>query len=195
MTRGLLTCVRKKNKLYKKFIISRSPDKERQYKIYKNKLTNLIKIAKKTYYEDKFETAKNDHKTTWKLINEVINKRRTKTSLPSSFISNNTLLSDPKDIANRFCKYFANIGPDLASKIQETSNSFLSFLNSNNEESISLHPTNANELLEICNSFKTAKAPGYDNLSMYVIKQSIDLIVEPLVNVIKSLFVQRGLSK
>ncbi|CAB4007969.1 Hypothetical predicted protein, partial [Paramuricea clavata] len=42
MTRGLLTCVRKKNKLYKK----------------------------------------------------------TKTSLPSSFISNNTLLSDPKDIAN-----------------------------------------------------------------------------------------------
>ncbi len=184
MTRGLLTCVRKKNKLYKKFIISRSPDKERQYKIYKNKLTNLIKIAKKTYYENKFETAKNDHKTTWKLINEVINKRRTKTSLPSSFISNNTLLSDPKDIANRFCKYFANIGPDLASKIQETSNSFLSFLNSNNEESISLHPTNPNELLEICNSFKTAKAPGYDNLSMYVIKKSIDLIVEPLVNVI-----------
>ena len=61
MTRGLLTCVRKKNKLYKKFIISRSPDKERQYKtykIYKNKLTNLIKIAKKTYYENKFETAK-----------------------------------------------------------------------------------------------------------------------------------------
>jgi hypothetical protein len=52
---------------------------------------------------------------------------------------------------------FANIlltlhGPDLASKIPETSNSFLSFLNSNSEESISLHPTNANELLEICNS-------------------------------------------
>jgi hypothetical protein len=57
---------------------------------------------------------------------------------------------------------------------------FLSFLNSNSEESISLHPTNANGLLEICNYFKTAKAPGYDNLSMYVIKKSIDLIVEPL---------------
>jgi hypothetical protein len=101
--------------------------------------------------------------------------------LPSSFISNNTLLSDPKDIANRFSIYFAKIGPDLANKIPETSNYFLSFLNSNSEESISLHPTNANELLEICNSFKTAKAPGSDNLSMYVIKESIDLIIEPLV--------------
>ena len=68
MTRGLLTCVRKNNKLYKNFIISRSPDKERQYKKYKNKLTYLIKIAKKTYYENTFENAKNDHKSTWKLI-------------------------------------------------------------------------------------------------------------------------------
>ena len=38
--------------------------------------------------------------------------------------------------------------------------------------------------LEICNSFKTAKAPGYENISLYIIKKSFDLLVNPLVNII-----------
>ena len=87
-------------------------------------------------------------------------------------------------IANKFCTFFANVGPDLASKIPETSSSFLYFLSSNNEESITLYPTNANELLAICNSFKTGEASGYDNISMYVRKKSFDHLAEPLVNII-----------
>lgn len=184
MTKALLISIRKKNKLYKKFLTSQNSLHESRYKKYKNKLTHLIKIAKKQYYEEKFEEVKNNHKATWRLINEVINKRKARPSFPSSFKSGNNILSDPSDIANSFCKYFTNVGPDLARKIPNTNISFHSFLNSGCNKSIFLRPTNANELQEICNLFKTGKSPGYDNISMYVIKRSFDLLAEPLANII-----------
>ncbi len=47
--------------------------RERKYKEYKNKLNHFTRITKRIYYDAKFEQAKSDVKTTWKLINEVIN--------------------------------------------------------------------------------------------------------------------------
>ena len=73
LSRGLLKSVNKKNRLYKKFVTSSSTSSETKYKAYKNKLTHLIRIAKRKYYDSKFENARNDLKTTWKLLNEVIN--------------------------------------------------------------------------------------------------------------------------
>ena len=73
MTKALLVSTRKKNKLYKQFMAKRNPARESLYKKYKNKLTHLIKGAKKAY-EKRFDAVKNNQKATWKLINEVINK-------------------------------------------------------------------------------------------------------------------------
>ena len=88
MTKALLVSVRKKNELYRKFITSQNSVRESHYKKYKNKLIYLIKIAKKTYYEDKFEAVKNNHKATWKLINELINKRKAPQLDTAFFIQN-----------------------------------------------------------------------------------------------------------
>ena len=184
MTKALLVSTRKKNKLYKRFMAKRNPTRESRYKKYKNKLIHLIKAAKKAYYEKRFDAIKNNQKATWKLINEVINKRMPPSSLPSSFKTGSCTLTDPKDIANSFCKFFANIGPELASKIPNLNVSFRSFLDLKYSETIFLCPTNKNELQDICYSFKTGKAPCFDNVSMYVIKKSFDLLVQPLANII-----------
>ncbi len=69
ISKGMLVSVRKKNRLYKKFIKRPTARREEQYKAYKIKLNRLIIIAKRTYYDDKFEQSKNDLKATWKLIN------------------------------------------------------------------------------------------------------------------------------
>ena len=113
MTKALLVSTRKTNKLYKQFMAKRNPIRESWYKRYKNKLTHLIKNAKRAYYENKFDAAKNYQKATWKLINEVIYKRTRSSSLPSRFKTGSSSPTDPKDIANSFCKYFANVGPEL----------------------------------------------------------------------------------
>ena len=61
---------------------------------------------------------KKDLRLTWKLLNEAINERKSKSPLPSSFNSEDRTITDPVEIANRVCKYFTNIGPSLATTTQ-----------------------------------------------------------------------------
>ncbi len=120
----------------------------------------------------KFEQSKNDLKATWKLINELINKKNNKRPLPSSFNSNGRTITDPVKIANEFCHYFTNIGPTLANKIQTTNSAFQNFVGPANDQTIYLRPTSMSELMEFCGSFCSKKAPGYDNIPMHLIKNS-----------------------
>ena len=70
-----------------------------------------------------------------------------------------------------------------------TNTSFSSFLTDNTHDSMNvLKPTSTAELEEICQNFKSQKAPGYDNLSMHVIKCSFSLISEPLKDIINLSF-------
>ena len=122
ITPALLKSIRKKNLMYKKLVANYDSTRETKYKSYKNKLTHLIRISKKKYYEAKFEMAKNDVKATWKLMNELINTKKRKHSLPSSFLLNEKSIDDPVVIANSFCNYFHNIGPSLARTIPKLIN-------------------------------------------------------------------------
>jgi hypothetical protein len=66
-------------------------------------------------------------KSTWKILNEVINKKKSKPTISSLFKTNdNTEISDPILIANKFCNYFTNIGPNLAKKIKPSLDVILS---------------------------------------------------------------------
>ena len=47
--------------------------------------------------------------------------------------------------------------------------------------SLYLHPTTEQEIIEICASFRAGTAAGYDQITMNVIKEKIDLIVQPLM--------------
>ena len=51
-------------------------------------------------------------------------------------------------------------------------------------ESIFLKPTNIAELTEICQSLKSGKALGCDDISMQVIKNTFEIISQPLVQII-----------
>ena len=53
---------------------------------------------------------------------------RSKQRLPSLFRTDSQNLSDPHKIADHFCRYFSNIGSNLASKIQVSDKSHRSFL-------------------------------------------------------------------
>ena len=189
---GLLKSINKKNRLYQKFIRSPSLSNERIYKTYKNKLNHLIRLAKRKYYDTKFESAKNDLRTTWKLLNEVINKRKSRAPFPSSLESEGKTVTDPEEIADKFCKYFTNIGPSLAGAIRDVNASVSSFIGDVNLPPITLKPTNPGELESICSMFASRKAPGYDNISMRVIKHSFHLISAPLTNII-NLSLQKGI--
>ena len=50
----------------------RTKEAENEYKTYENKLTNIIRIAKKEYYNKLLDNNKNKIKGIWKILNTVL---------------------------------------------------------------------------------------------------------------------------
>ena len=186
LTTGILKSVKTKSRLYNVFLRKPSHERESNYKSFRNKLTCLVHVARKNYYDNKLDKARSNLKQTWKILNEVINRRVAKSLCPRSFMKNVMEISNPTDIANNFCDYFTNIGPNLASKIPSTNSSLKDFLSSSLSESISLQPLMVGELNNIVKSFSANKAPGHDNISIKIIHQSFQNIAQPLVTIINT---------
>ena len=133
--------------LYKCLLSNPNSSNENAYKSYKNKLTHSLRVAKRLYYEKQIEKLKSNVKATWKVLNEILNRNKGKRGLPSVFRADSHEISDPKEIANLFCKYFTNIGPNLASKIPASENSHSSFLPPKLLNSIFLEVTTEEEII------------------------------------------------
>ena len=103
---------------------------------------------------------------------------------PSNFTVDNQNISDPVEIANNFCDYFTNIGPNLAKTIPRTSNSYKSFLTGNFVDSIFLDLTTEFEIINIVNSLRSGIAAGYDKISIWSVKDSSALISSPLSHIV-----------
>ena len=103
--------------------------------------------------------------------------------MQSSFIIDNKEITDPMEIANHFCDFFTNIGPNLAKMIPPSTSSFRSFLSGCFINSIFLEPTTEHEISEICASFRAGTSAGFDQVTMDVVKQTINLIIAPLTHI------------
>ena len=84
-------------------------------KKYKNKLTQFD--TKWPHYENKLTQAKFNMKKTWRIQNDLMNRKSNKANLPSTFKLDSHEIDNPNDIPNQFCKCFANIGPNLTENI------------------------------------------------------------------------------
>lgn len=102
----------------------------------------------------------------------MINKPTSKLSLALSFKCEGKSIIDPYVIADGFCKYFTNIGPNLASAIPAAISNFCSSLIDTNKSPITLKPTTTIELEVVSKRVASGHAAGYDNIPVRVIKSS-----------------------
>jgi len=65
-----------------------------KYKLYKNKLTKIIKKAERKHFENKFNKACGNIKETWKIIKSITSPNSGTTSKINELNINNTLVSD-----------------------------------------------------------------------------------------------------
>ena len=70
MTHELKQCIKKKAKLYKLYLKGRIT--KASYTVYKNRLTNLLRKAKRHYYARLFMEAENDSKRIWLSLNSIM---------------------------------------------------------------------------------------------------------------------------
>ena len=90
---------------------------------------------------------------------------------------------DSKDIADCFDKYFVNLGPIQASKINSNGSDNLQFLSNPCDKSFFFMPTNCLEMLNIVNSLKISYSCSHDEMSTHFLKQIAGSIVTPLVQI------------
>ena len=154
-------------------------------------MNHSLRIAKRTYYEKKIDASKSNAKATWRVLNEIIKTKKKASKINSIFKVDNQEITDPVDIANRFCSYFSSIGPNLAKEIH-SSVSHRSFLSGHFFQSVFFDPVTPNELAEISNAFRSGKSAGHDRIPISIIKQSIQIIAEPLAHII-NLSITRGI--
>ena len=69
LSEALQNYIRYKNKLYQKYKKIKTALNEDNYKVYKSKLQNLMKVAVKKYYQDLFTRYKSDMKKSWNVRN------------------------------------------------------------------------------------------------------------------------------
>ena len=142
LSNSIIKSIRKK-RLYKKFLCHPTSKNERKYKVYKNKLNHIIKIAKTKHYEEKLLKYKNKTKLIWPTLNEIMNRTTHKHNLlPKEFSENNPedIIKNPQEIANKFNEYFNNVGPGIANRLPTTNKAFNEYLSNKCRNSFFIKP-------------------------------------------------------
>ena len=77
-----------KNKLFRRYLISKDVDKKGFYRKYLNKLTHIKYHAKRNCYENLIKTNNQNSSQIWSIIKEIIEckKNSTKNKLPTAFL-------------------------------------------------------------------------------------------------------------
>ena len=141
------------------------------------------------YYARQFEQEKNKIRNTWKVINSVLNNKKSSQSV-SSIIFDGKLINNTEQIANYFNDYFSNTGPNLASNIQPTHPplSFTDYLSNPNTNSFFFTPVNEYEIVNIVKDLQNKKSSGHDTINISIIKKSISSICKPLAHIVNTSF-------
>ena len=114
ITFGIRVSIQVKNKLFKKFLRTKSPYYHAKFKHYRNILNHILRISKKQNYNKYFSININDSKRVWNGIKQIICLQSKSKQITTKIVKNSHEIIDMKDIANTFYKYFANIGEQLA---------------------------------------------------------------------------------
>ena len=124
------------------------------------KLTDLLRVAKRLYFQNQIELNKTNIKQTWKILNNAIGQNKKKKLTYPLVDGNGESITSTEEVANKFCKYFTNIGPNLADKIAPASKSFQDFINTVPSDSLSsFNHITAEELKLIAKVLRTVRLP------------------------------------
>ena len=151
------------------------------YKRFRNYVTSKLRQAKSRYYYDKLCNVKNNTRKVWQCINNLLGKNKGKFVNIDSVKLDDKTITDKDKIANAFNDFFVNIGYNLS--VQQTITSdikFDSFLNDTVIPSIFLQPITSREIIEIVSKMKNDTSPGFDSISIKVVKRIIPIISDIL---------------
>lgn len=185
LTKAILKSSKTKNKMYKKLVKNNFSNKEKiqLYKSYRNKLTHLIAISKKKHYEKLLLKTNKDTKKTWNIINNVIGKTKTSTSLPTTLNTIEGKITNPNKISNKLNQHFAEVGKTDSNNIDFQN--IDKYITHTQKNSFVLYETTPEEIELIIDQMKNKDSEGPDQIPMSAIKHVKEIlshILSKLIN-------------
>ena len=165
-------------------------------KIWRNKVTTLIRQAKTTYYRNTINSNLNDSKKLWGLLHELSPKPYN--SPPVYINEDGKEITDPKDIADSFNTFFTDISKHYLANTRETSEVFHEQLHTYIREKIP--DTESYSIPEIPQSFvekqlqslDSHKSMGLDGVPTRLLKMAAPIIA-PSMTYIMNLSISTGI--
>ena len=182
LTKGILTSIKNRQKLYRTHFLSNTDEKIQFYKKYSNKLNKIKFLSKKLYFQNKLTSSPTNGSMTWSVINTLLSKVSNHNRTLDKIHVKDKKITDSKIIANEFNDYFCKIGSKLAERINCTSDkdSYRSYLKNHNPFSIFLNPSSPSEIINVISSLNNSKSTSNDNISTYFLKIGSSALCYPL---------------
>ena len=172
MTDELLAQVIKKNEMYVDWKTTpiTHPDYEKvkfNFKGYEKIVLKGIERAKRDYFDRVFLAYKCDMKRTWQVISETLNRNKSKHDMPSLFTRERRDLGDASEIANAFNTYFANIGKNLSSQIDQNNviADYKQYLTSPTRETLKFECITKDYTIKAIDNLENKNSSGHDGIS------------------------------
>src|ERR1700743_1447776 len=186
ITASLIKCINNKIKMYKKWISSKLPVNERQYKNYAKALRKIINKAEASYFQRSCDSKLCSIKKIWSNLNSIVSTQFNKKgrTVVNKLIVNSQPITDPSEIANKFNDYFSNVGYNLSKLLPSSDGNYQRYLNTFSPNSFVCDSVSLNELYNIIINLNNFKSSACDCMSHFLIKECRNDIIHPLLYII-----------
>ena len=134
MNKKLQKAFMTRSRLRNNFLKDKTMENKVAYNRQRNYCVNLVRKEKKSYYGNLDTNKITDNKTFWKTVQPLFS-RKTINSDHITLIKNDNIISENKDIAEMFNKFFVNIVQDLNITMEKNDPTEEDILNKNTNES------------------------------------------------------------
>lgn len=156
-------CIKKKSRLFR--MCNRGTIHKEQYTTFKNRLTTLLRRAKRLYYFRLFSRCQKDSKKLWFNINKIMGK---KDRVPMECLKVNQNALVGTEMANYANTYFVSIANDLTMDLVHLDPMLFGAAN---PHSFAFVPTNEREVAGVINSLKN-KGNGISDIGIITLKNN-----------------------
>ena len=161
----------------------KSLNNDNQYKIWRNKVTSLIKQSKKAQYSAIINENNNNPSSVWKLFKEIGIKNKNNISKISSIKIGENCVDDNFEMATHFNNFFVSIASKLKGPIKSCNFEKLKdFCDSKVPDGIDFNipEISRDKVFKFLSNIDTSKATGYDQIGPRLLKIAAPLIADSI---------------
>ena len=154
------------------------------YRHLRNKVNSLNTRLKRAYFSKKISASESSLKETWKIINQLIN-RRSKTTNISSLTVEDKRTTKNNEMTDTMNDFFCNIGEKLRSNIPDIVNPLLNGDYSANNDSarFEFRLISPDDLVNVMAKFKKSNGFGADGISSFFFKIEMPVLAPVICDI------------